>query len=141
MVDSQIIAFTLAAAALTIAPGANDMLVMRNVLRGGRRDGIVTACGICAGLFIHATLSACGVSLLLMYSATAFHLVKLAGAGYLGWLGLQSLRSAARTPPPPDRLKAAKSTRRRAPQRCFLEGLLSTLLLDSRVVGVEDSVH
>lgn len=43
MVDSQVIAFTLATAALTIAPGANDMLVMRNVLRGGRRDGMVTA--------------------------------------------------------------------------------------------------
>jgi threonine/homoserine/homoserine lactone efflux protein len=60
MVDSQVIAFTLAAASLTLVPGANDMLVMRNVLRGGRRDGILTACGICAGLFVHATLSAFG---------------------------------------------------------------------------------
>jgi len=93
MVASQVIAFTLAAAALTIAPGANDMLVMRNVLQGSRRDGIVTAFGICAGLFVHAILSACGVSMLPMYSASAFHLVKLAGAGYLVWLGLQSLRS------------------------------------------------
>ncbi len=46
MGDAQVIAFTVAAAALTVAPGANDMLVMRNVLRGGRRDGIVTAFGI-----------------------------------------------------------------------------------------------
>ena len=72
MVDSQVIAFTLAAAALTIVPGANDMLVIRNVLRGGRRDGMITAFGICAGLFVHATLSACGVSILLRHSATAF---------------------------------------------------------------------
>ena len=88
MVDSQVIAFALAAAALTTVPGANDMLVIRNVLRGGRRDGIVTAFGICAGLFVHATLSALGVSMLLLYSATAFHLVKFAGAGYLVWLGV-----------------------------------------------------
>ena len=133
MVDAQVIAFTLAAAALTIAPGANNMLVMRNVLRGGRHDGIVTAFGICTGLFVHATLSACGVSMLLMYSATTFHFVKLAGAGYLMWLGLQSLRSAVRTPPP-DRLEALQSTHRRAPQHCFLEGLLSNVLNPNAVV-------
>jgi RhtB (resistance to homoserine/threonine) family protein len=135
MVDSQVIAFTLAAAALTIAPGANDMLVMRNVLRGGRRDGIVTAFGICAGLFVHATLSACGVSMLLMYSASAFHLVKLAGACYLVWLGLQSLRSAVRPPSLSDRLEAlVEPTRRRAPQHCFVEGLLSNVLNPNAVV-------
>ena len=59
---------------------------------------MVTAFGICAGLFVHATLSALGVSMLLLHSATAFHLVKLAGAGYLGWLGVQSLRRTVRTP-------------------------------------------
>lgn len=65
MVDSHVIAFSLAAAALTIAPGPDTMLVIRNVLRGGRRDGAVTAFGICAGLLVHATLSALGVSMLL----------------------------------------------------------------------------
>ena len=128
MVDSQVIAFTLAAASLTLVPGANDMLVMRNVLRGGRRDGMLTACGICAGLFVHATLSACGVSMLLMHSATAFQLIKFAGAGYLVWLGVQSLRRTVRTPHPPDCLEAVEPTRRRAPQQCFLEGLLSNVL-------------
>jgi RhtB (resistance to homoserine/threonine) family protein len=133
MVDSQVIAFALAAA-LTVVPGANDMLVIRNVLRGGRRDGIVTACGICAGLFVHVTLSAGGVSMLLMYSATAFHLIKLVGAGYLVWLGLQSLGNAARTPPPPDRLEVVEPTRQRASQHCFLEGLLSNVLNPNAVV-------
>ena len=106
MVDSQVLAFTLAAAALTIAPGADTMLVIRNVLRGGRRDGMVTTFGICSGLFVHATLSALGVSMLLMHSATAFHLLKLAGACYLVWLGLQSLRRAVRMPPPHGSLEA-----------------------------------
>ena len=131
---SQVIAFTLAAAALTIAPGANDMLVMRNVLRGSRRDGSVTAFGICTGLFVHATLSACGVSMLLMYSATVFHLVKLAGAGYLVWLGMQSLRSAIRTPPLPNCLETVEPTRRRAPQHAFLEGVLSNVLNPNAMV-------
>ena len=87
MGDSQVIAFALAAAVLTMAPGPDTMLVIRNVLRGGRRDGVRTTLGICSGLFVHATLSACGVSMLLIHSATAFHLLKLAGAGYLVWLG------------------------------------------------------
>jgi threonine/homoserine/homoserine lactone efflux protein len=111
-----VIAFTVAAAALTIAPGADNMLVIRNVLRGGGRNGIVTAFGICAGLFVHATLSALGVSMLLMHSATAFHLIKLAGAGYLGWLGLQSLCRAARRPQAPDRQEAVEPARQRALQ-------------------------
>ena len=126
--DSQLIAFTLAAAALTIAPGADTMLVIRNVLRGGRRDGVVTTFGICTGLFVHATLSALGVSLLLMHSATAFHLLKLAGAGYLVWLGLQSLRRVVFLPPLPDSLEANDPSQRRSPQHCFLEGWLSNVL-------------
>ena len=128
MVDSQVLTFTWAAAALTMAPGADTMLVIRNVLRGGRRDGVITTFGICAGLFVHATLSALGVSMLLMHSATAFHLVKLAGACYLGWLGFQSLRSAVRTPPPPDCVEEVEPTGGMAPQRCFLEGVLSNVL-------------
>src|SRR5262245_29046187 len=86
MIDSQIVAFTFAAAVLTVTPGQDTMLVVRNVLRGGRGAGVSTTLGICAGLFMHATLSALGVSVLLMHSATAFHLVKFAGACYLVWL-------------------------------------------------------
>jgi RhtB (resistance to homoserine/threonine) family protein len=127
MGDSQVLAFTVAAAVLTIAPGADNMLVIRNVLRGGRRDGMITAFGICAGLFVHATLSALGVSMLLMHSATAFRLVKLAGACYLAWLGVQSLRRAVRTRPLPDS-NEAEPAREIAAQQCFLEGLLSNVL-------------
>lgn len=126
--DSQVIAFTFAAAALTIAPGQDTMLVIRNVLRGGRRDGVVTSFGICAGLFVHATLSALEVSMLLMHSAAAFHLLKLAGAGYLVWLGLQSLRRAIYLPPLPDGLEARALSHRRSPIHCFLEGWLSNVL-------------
>ena len=94
MIDAQLVTFIFVAAALTLTPGADTMLVVRNVLRGGRRDGVVTTVGICSGLFVHATLSALGVSMLLLHSATAFHMVKLAGAGYLVWLGLQSVIGA-----------------------------------------------
>jgi RhtB (resistance to homoserine/threonine) family protein len=95
MFDSQVLAFTLLAALMTVSPGADTLLVVRNALRGGRRDGVATAFGICSGLYVHALLSALGISVLLMHSAAAYMALKIVGAAYLVWLGLQSLRSAA----------------------------------------------
>jgi RhtB (resistance to homoserine/threonine) family protein len=128
MIDSQVVAFTVVAAALTVSPGADTLLVVRNVLRGGRRDGIVTTFGICSGLFVHATLSAVGVSMLLMHSATAFYLVKIAGAGYLAWLGLQSLANAVRGSLHPGASDGHATPGPVARRRCFLEGFLTNLL-------------
>jgi RhtB (resistance to homoserine/threonine) family protein len=126
MFDSQVIAFTIVAAALTVAPGADTMLVVRNVLRGGRRDGFFTTAGICSGLYVHALFSALGVSLILTQSATAFTVMKIAGACYLGWLGLQSLRSAAQKAA----VQPGNSVSRAvvAPSRCFREGFLTNVL-------------
>jgi RhtB (resistance to homoserine/threonine) family protein len=128
MIDSQVVAFTFVAAALTLTPGADTMLVVRNVLRGGRRDGVITTVGICLGLFMHATLSALGVSVILLHSATAFHLVKYAGACYLVWLGVQSLYGAVRGAPHATGTKRCVTTVGVSPQRCFLEGMLSNVL-------------
>jgi len=128
MIDSQVIAFTFIAAALTVSPGPDTMLVMRNVLRGGRRSGVMTTFGICTGLFVHATLSALGVSLILMHSATAFHLVKLAGAGYLIWIGLQSLSNAIRAPHSNEGIAIPGVIRMGAARQCFLEGFLTNVL-------------
>ena len=47
---------------LTLTPGVDTMLVIRNSARGGWRDGAVSSLGICSGLFIHATISAVGIS-------------------------------------------------------------------------------
>ena len=78
---------------LTMTPGADTMMVLRNTLRGGASDGWVSSVGICLGLFVHATLSAIGISAVLLYSATAFTLLKTIGACYLMWLGFSSLKS------------------------------------------------
>ncbi|WP_281645811.1 LysE family translocator [Parendozoicomonas sp. Alg238-R29] len=81
---------------LTMAPGADTLIVMRNTSRGGLADGTVTSLGICSGLFIHALVSAAGISVILLQSAVAFSFLKLAGAGYLIWLGFGSLKQAWR---------------------------------------------
>src|SRR3990172_3334755 len=128
MIDGQVLTFTLVAAALTLSPGPDTMLVVRNVLRGGRHDGVVTTFGICSGLFLHATVSALGISIILMHSATAFHVVKIAGAGYLVWLGIQSLRGAVRGAPAAGGTERPVAADALSSRRCFLEGLLCNVL-------------
>jgi RhtB (resistance to homoserine/threonine) family protein len=99
------------------------MLVLRSALVRGRRAGLLTVLGICAGLFIHATLSALGLSVVLVRSARAFEIVKLAGAAYLVFLGLQSVRSAARAGSAAERPSEVVGAR-----RAFVEGLLNNVL-------------
>ena len=132
MFDSQVIAFTIVAAAMTMVPGADTMLVVRNALRGGRRDGFFTSTGICSGLYIHALLSALGISVILMHSATAFTIMKVAGACYLVLLGFTSLRSAARGNP--SEVAAVVARTAVTPARCFREGFLTNVLNPKVVV-------
>ncbi|UXI69817.1 LysE family translocator [Tahibacter amnicola] len=90
------LAFCFAALMVTLSPGPDTFLVMANAARGGARLGLATVAGIVSGGVFHIALFAGGFAQLLVYSAAAFLAVKVAGAAYLGWLGLQALRSAAR---------------------------------------------
>jgi RhtB (resistance to homoserine/threonine) family protein len=129
MIDAQTLAFIGVAALLTITPGADTMLVMRSVITRGQQAGLLTTLGICMGLFIHATLSALGLSFILVQSATVYEVVKFAGACYLIFLGVQSIRQALRREPADTTPEAAAQTA--APtswRRSFLEGMLSNVL-------------
>jgi threonine/homoserine/homoserine lactone efflux protein len=86
-------AFLIAITILTLTPGLDTALVIRNTSRSGGIDGCVTSLGICTGLFVHATLSAVGISAILLQSAELFQIMKWVGAGYLIWLGLGSLKT------------------------------------------------
>jgi RhtB (resistance to homoserine/threonine) family protein len=128
MIDNQVLAFTGIAAILTLTPGADTMLVMRSVFARGQRAGLSTSLGICSGLFFHATLSALGLSLILVRSATAFEIVKLIGALYLIYLGSQSLwqafRHGARKLPPNE---GTVNKQKKEWWQSFLEGLLTNV--------------
>jgi threonine/homoserine/homoserine lactone efflux protein len=114
---------------LAVTPGADTLLVVRNVLGRGRRAGLATIGGIAAGCFVHAVLSAVGVSLILVRSAEAFRLLKWGGAAYLIFLGIQSARGWWR----PDDAGPAAPPGGSDPTgtgrlRSFLEGLLTNVL-------------
>lgn len=96
LIDAQFLSFLVAITLLSVTPGVDTLLVIRNTARGGIREGIVTSLAICCGLFVHASVSALGISLILLQSAWAFSVLKLLGAAYLVWLGVQSLLSARR---------------------------------------------
>ncbi len=93
MID-QFWTFFIAITLLTLFPGVDSLLVVRNTSRGGWQDGVTTSTGICCGLFVHALVSALGISALLIQSALAFNILKLLGGGYLLWLGGCSLWQA-----------------------------------------------
>ncbi|MEP2653742.1 MAG: LysE family translocator [Paraglaciecola sp.] len=87
-------AFLVAITLLTITPGIDTVLVIRNSSRSGAVDGVVTSFGICSGLFVHATLSAAGISAILLQSVELFTVIKWLGAAYLIWLGIGGVKAA-----------------------------------------------
>lgn len=122
--DGSTLAFVGIAALLTILPGADMALVAKVTLLDGRRAAFFTSLGICAGLPVHAAASALGLSLILATSAEAFTVVKFAGAAYLGYLGIRTLRDSFRAPA--DDVIAARRTRSR--RAAFIQGWLSNVL-------------
>lgn len=121
-------AFLIAITILTLTPGLDTALVIRNSSRGGFQDGAMTSLGICLGLFVHATFSAIGISALLAQSAELFNLVKMIGAAYLIYLGLTSLKtlflSKGIQPSTSKVMPQQKSSRLKS----LREGLLSNVL-------------
>lgn len=131
MLEGQFITFLIAITLLTISPGVDTLLVMRNTARGGWKDGLVTSLGICSGLFVHAAVSAVGISVILLQSAWAFNALKFAGALYLIWLGIQSIRNLKALPMDQVRGVGVRTT---SWIRSIREGLLSNVLNPKTIV-------
>lgn len=124
--------FLIAITLLTIAPGADTVIVIRNALRGGMRDGAVTSVAICSGLFFHATVSAIGISIIILQSAWMFTGLKLLGAAYLLWLGITTIRSHSQAAVDLD--SVAQPGEQFVFLRSVREGLLSNVLNPKPIV-------
>lgn len=134
MMDAQFWTYLIAITLLTITPGVDTVLIIRNTTRGGWRDGALSSLGICSGLFVHAAVSAVGISVILLQSAWAFKALKLAGAAYLVWLGAVSLRHAARKGEPLALNGRSVRAYHFSARRSLLEGFLSNVLNPKAVV-------
>jgi threonine/homoserine/homoserine lactone efflux protein len=122
---ASLLAFVPVALLLTLIPGADTALVTRNALAMGMRGARWTILGIASGCLTHATMSARGLSAILATSARAYETVKLAGAAYLLWIGVQSIRQAGH-PVSTETADVASAPNRGA--HPFTQGFLTNIL-------------
>lgn len=108
MIDSgSFVLYLGAAAAMILSPGPDTVYVLTRSLGEGRRVGLASAAGISTGVVGHTLAAVLGLAALLRTSELAFSAVTYAGAAYLVYLGLRTLRSDgaaidASEPDPPD---------------------------------------
>lgn len=117
----SVLAFSILAALLTIAPGPDFVLVVRTAIAYDRTRAIAASLGICSGLFVWALVSAAGITALLTASKLVFTIVRLAGAAYLVWLGVDAIRHAGHD-------DTSQTPRFRAPWHAFRTGLINNVL-------------
>ena len=125
----QLLLFLGGSILITIVPGPDMALVFRQVLLGGTLLAQRTIFGNLSGLVVHAVALAAGLSALLAASAEAYTAVKLAGAVYLVYLGVQTLRSSRRAADDAaaeDRAIAARTIP--SMRAAYAQGLVSTVL-------------
>jgi threonine/homoserine/homoserine lactone efflux protein len=86
--------FLAAATLVAITPGPGIFYIVARTLAGGRTEGLASSVGLGLGGLVHVLAGALGISALVMASAEAFSLLKIAGAFYLIWLGIKTWREA-----------------------------------------------
>jgi len=117
-----LLVFTAASAVLIAVPGPSVLYIVTRSVAQGRRAGVVSMLGIEAGAVVHVVAAAIGLSALIASSATAFTILKYAGAAYLIFLGLRKL---AERPSPAEEADAVPG---RTGGRLFWEGALVNAL-------------
>jgi threonine/homoserine/homoserine lactone efflux protein len=119
------ITFALAAALIVLLPGPDTLVVLRNLIRGGRRTATLTVVGVLSGLTVWVGAAAFGLAAVLHASEDAYTALRITGACYLLWLGVQTLRT--RSNPELLDFDAAKP-RRRLLGTGYVAGLATDLL-------------
>lgn len=113
------------AALLVVAPGPDFAVVVKNLLAGGRRRGLMTSLGVVSSNLVHGSFAAFGIGAVIVRSQALFTTIRWAGVVYLTYLGVQALRSAWRGEYPP--LAAVAATPSGAGRRGWWQGFLSNI--------------
>lgn len=111
------------------SPGPDFALVLRQSLAHGRRTALWTSLGVGSAIFLHVGYSLLGLGWLIRSSELWFAVVKYAGAVYIAWLGVQSIRAKPRGEAKnPDRRCEAETDVRPTPPEAFFTGFLTNAL-------------
>ncbi|MFJ5553429.1 LysE family translocator [Streptomyces sp. NPDC093225] len=92
---TELIAVAVITVLAVISPGADFAMVVRNSYLYGRTTGLFAAAGVGAGVLVHVTYTMLGVGLLIASSTALFTAIKLAGAAYLVYVGIRTIRARA----------------------------------------------
>src|SRR5437868_2509775 len=115
------LSFLVASLLLNLAPGPDMMYVLGRSMGQGRRAGIVSSLGIFVGCLFHLVAAALGLAALLRSSPLLFHLVRLAGAGYLIYLGINLILHAKNA-------LVGVQVQQDSLRRIFLQGVITNIL-------------
>jgi len=113
--------FAVASFLLIVVPGPAVLYVVTRSVAQGRRAGLVSMLGVEAGGLVHVAAAAVGLSAIIASSATAFTVVKLAGAAYLISIGVRRLVAREETLP-------AATVAGRSAKRLFGQGVVVNVL-------------
>jgi threonine/homoserine/homoserine lactone efflux protein len=120
---TEALAFVGVSLLVIVTPGQDTALTIRNALAGGRRGGVATGAGVAAGQATWTLATSAGLAAVLVASESVFTALRIAGAAYLAYLGLEALWSAVRGREPAARAGRVGLGRRAA----FRQGVLSNL--------------
>ncbi|MFI7300415.1 LysE family translocator [Streptomyces sp. NPDC050121] len=131
-VSSAVASFAIVAGMLTIMPGLDTALVLRSAITLGRRRAFATALGILCGVLVWGVAAAVGATAVLTASHLLYDALRVAGAGYLAWLGIGMLRRTLKErgrPVSEDAAGGARATTAEATwARAWARGLGTSLL-------------
>ena len=122
MAPSDFLIFLAASWLLILTPGPDMLYVLTRGAFQGKIPGLVSAAGVTLGILVHTLSAALGLAVLLKTSNAAFMVVKLAGAAYLVFLGIQTFRRR------PDRVALSIQPRTRRSGTIFFQGMLTNVL-------------
>lgn len=115
---ANLLAFSLAALVIVLAPGPNVLFTIGRALSLGRAAALITVLGSATGMYLQVIAVALGLGLLLAQSIVALTIVKFAGAAFLVYLGIQAIRHRG------DVAREVGEVRRQSILRTYVEGIV-----------------
>lgn len=121
MHSSALLVFTVTVLPLILTPGPDILYIITRGIAQGRRAAWVSTLGVCAGYMVHTLLAVLGLTAVLYASEVLFNAIRYAGAVYLFYLGVKTLRSRAQ-------LELAAAAQPRGGRHLFLTGMATSVL-------------